>query len=225
MNDLTPTPAARTAPRTLTPAAAATFVASGLAAGACIGIAATAYLRLGGLQGCVLFAFGLMAVVFFGLNLFTGKSQFAWGRADASDADAVDYATLGAMLVLNIAGCAVMALLSARSQWAVDPGSIVLTRFNDGILLSALKAIPCGFIMTLAVRSARTGLWWPLLFGVPTFIVCGFPHCVADIFYYVSAPALFVEQPLRMFLLYGGTVVGNYLGCNLYRSFKKPQPK
>ncbi len=203
-----------------TAARAAVFAASSLGAGACIGIAAMTYLRLGGLEGCVLFAFGLMAVVFFDLRLFTGRSQFAWGRPDPADPRALGYGALAAMLLLNIAGCAAMTLIADSAAWAIDPSTIVMKRLNDGALLSGLRAIPCGFIMTLAVRSAKAGTWWPLLFGVPTFILCGFPHCVADVFYYAAAPAPLIDMPARMTMVYLSTVVGNYLGCNIYRAFK-----
>lgn len=199
---------------------AAVFAASSTAAGACIGIAAMTYLRLGGLQGCIMFAFGLMAVVFFNLHLFTGRSQYAWGRAEADNPQSIGYGTLGAMLAFNILGCAAMTFLADRTGWTIDPADIVLKRCNDGILLCGLRAIPCGFIMTLAVRGARAGNWWPLLFGVPVFIICGFPHCVADVFYYAAAPQILADFPVRMAMVYMATVVGNYLGCNIYRAFK-----
>ena len=74
--------------------------------------------------------------------------------------------------------------------------------------------------MTLSVRSARSGLWWPLIFGVPSFIICSFPHCVADIFYYAAcAPSLSASDWVALAGVYLATVVGNYLGCNIYRSF------
>ena len=58
----------------------------------------------------------------------------------------------------------------------------------------------------------------PLLFGVPLFIMCGFPHCVADAFYYLCVPldfyAIFWPQIL---IFYISIVLGNFVGCNLYR--------
>ena len=58
----------------------------------------------------------------------------------------------------------------------------------------------------------------PLLFGVPLFIFCGFPHCVADAFHYLTAPLDFLIDNLgKVVLLYVGIVAGNFVGCNLYR--------
>lgn len=190
------------------------FIASALTAGACIGVAAMVYLRLGGLVGSIMFAFGLITVVYFGLDLYTGRSQFVWGRSGT-----MSYGKLLAMLVLNIIGCAAVSLLADNSAFVVDQDSIVSKRLTDGIFMSALRAIPCGFIMTLAVRAARGGLWLPLLFGVPTFIICGFPHCIADVFYYSTCTStLITDNPGYFVTVYLGTVVGNYIGCNIYRT-------
>ena len=196
------------------------FIFSAITAGACIGIAATTYLQLGGLGGCALFALGLMAVVYFELHLFTGKSQFCWGRRKKDNKDSLSYGRLTAILALNIIACAAMTLLSDPSGFIVDPGAIVGKRIADGWFESGIRSIPCGFIMTLSVRSARSGLWWPLIFGVPSFIICSFPHCVADIFYYAAcAPSLSASDWVALAGVYPATVVGNYLGCNIYRSF------
>ena len=55
-------------------------IIKGVLAGICISFGGTIYLRVDGVAGAVLFAFGLIAVITSGLNLFTGKSQFVWGR-------------------------------------------------------------------------------------------------------------------------------------------------
>lgn len=195
------------------------FIMSSFTAGACIGIAAMSYLRTGALAGCIMFAFGLMAVVFFKLMLFTGRSQYCWGRRDESCPDSISYGTLAAMLVCNIVGCAAMTLLNTGAELQISPASIVQTRLANGALLCGAKAIPCGFIMTLSVRAAASGNWWPLIFGVPTFIICGFPHCVADVFYYASTPELLWTRFPELAGIYAASVAGNYIGCNFYRFF------
>ena len=72
--------------------------------------------------------------------------------------------------------------------------------------------------MTTAVTFARRGQWLPLLFCVPMFIFCGFPHCVADAFYYLTCSLSFWGEHLwSILLLYLCIVIGNFVGCNLYR--------
>ena len=72
--------------------------------------------------------------------------------------------------------------------------------------------------MTTAVTFAREKNFLPLLFAVPLFIVCGFTHCVADAFYYLAAPLAFWKaHALEILGVYVCIVLGNLIGCNLYR--------
>lgn len=177
-------------------------------AGACIGIAATTYLTLGGLPGQVMFAFGLMTVVMFGFALFTGRSGFTTGKA---------IWTLIPMLMLNIIGCALVAYTTGNDALIEASEAIVAKRFAAGWLKCGVLAIGCGFIMTAAVYGKKVkDTWLPLIFGVPTFIICGFPHCVAEVYYYTLY--LFNNGCSGTLLgCYLASVVGNYIGCNLYR--------
>jgi formate/nitrite transporter FocA (FNT family) len=91
-------------------------------------------------------------------------------------------------------------------------------RLSTGAMRCGLLAIGCGFIMTTSVRFARQGQYLPLLFGVPLFIVCGFPHCVADAFYFLCVPFAYMKAHfLSVMGLYLCIVLGNLVGCNLYR--------
>ena len=96
-------------------------------------------------------------------------------------------------------------------------------RLAVGPLKGGVLAIGCGFIMTTAVTFARVGKNLPLLFGVPLFIMCGFPHCVADAFYYLCAPLDFwAAHWLAIAEFYVAIVIGNFIGCNLYRAVMPP---
>ena len=52
------------------------FLSMSVFAGLMIGIAGLVYLRVGGLEGAVLFAFGLLSVVMCGAQLYTGKAGY-----------------------------------------------------------------------------------------------------------------------------------------------------
>lgn len=95
----------------------------------------------------------------------------------------------------------------------------IMTSRHDASLVNILiSAIGTGVIMTLAVYGAQRKNYLPLLFGVPTFILCGLPHCVADIFYYAAA-IYGGEYHLWMLTAWIMAVVGNYIGCNIPRFF------
>ncbi|MBD5163937.1 MAG: formate/nitrite transporter family protein [Bacteroidales bacterium] len=176
-------------------------------AGVSIGIAGTVYLKVGGVVGACMFGFGLLAVIASGFHLFTGKAQFVWGK------DGLWW--LVAILFGNLVGTGLVGTLMASAVGEAAQAILDL-RVATGWWKCAVLAIPCGFIMTAAVQAANKGNFWVLLLGVPTFILCGFPHCIADAFYFWAAP----EPAQFLMKCYIPIVFGNYLGCNLYRIAK-----
>lgn len=181
---------------------------SAIIAGICISIGCVVNLRVGGVAGAVLFAFGLLAVVHYKLKLYTGTAGFIRAKGD--------WGLITFVLLGNIIGCGLTALAYAYAQPDILPPdiAIVQSRLTKGPLACFLLAIGCGFIMTTAVQFGREGRFLPLLFGVPVFILCGFAHSVADAFYFLAVPEMYSMQLL---LVYMAEVLGNFVGCNLYR--------
>lgn len=184
---------------------------SSFLAGVCIGIAGFGYLAEKSIIGAVLFAFGLLAVVHYGLKLYTGTAGFIkkgeWG-------------SLLLILLGNIIGCLFVSLIARVSLMPLQETAqgILEARLRTGAVSCGILAIGCGFIMTTAVTFGRRQQYLPLLFGVPLFIMCGFPHCIADVFYYLCAPVDFLSShAVEILLLYVAIVIGNFIGCNLFR--------
>ena len=194
-----------------------TILRSSVLAGLAIGfagfgfLACSAQMQYGALVGAVVFCFGLLTVVEYKLKLFTGTAGFI-KKNEIGD--------LLLILLGNIIGTLLVSLLSRVSPLGIVEGAekVLSARLACGPLKCGILAIGCGFMMTTAVTFARKGRFLPLLFAVPLFIVCGFPHCIADAFYYLSAPWSFLKANLWPILaLYACIVAGNTLGCNLYR--------
>lgn len=165
----------------------------------------------GSLVGAVLFSLGLMAVVGYKLKLYTGTAGFI---------NKNEIGQLFLILLGNIIGCLCLGLLSRVSPMDIQAAAqkVLELRLNTGALRCGLLGIPCGLLMTTAVTFARKGNMLPLLFAVPLFIVCGFTHCVADAFYYCAVPAAFLKAHAFQILgVYVCIVLGNLIGCNLYR--------
>ena len=190
---------------------------SSIFAGICIGIAGFGYLAsglqssYGSLVGAVLFSFGLLTVVGYKLKLYTGTAGFI-KKNEVGD--------LFMVLLGNIVGCLCVALLTRMSPFDIQSAAqkILELRLKTGALTCGLLGIPCGFLMTTAVTFARKGNILPLMLAVPLFIVCGFTHCVADAFYYTCVPVAFLKaHVLNVLGVYVCIVLGNLIGCNLYR--------
>ena len=184
---------------------------SAFLAGFCIGLAGFGYLAEKGIIGAVVFAFGLLAVVAYKLKLYTGTAGF-FRRGELGQ--------LLLILVGNIIGCLAVGLMARCSPMPIQETAqgVLEGRLANGPLLGGVLAIGCGFIMTTVVTFARKGNNLPLLFGIPLFINCGFPHCIADAFYYLCVPFDFLYANMSAVLIfYVSIVVGNFIGCNLYR--------
>ena len=148
-------------------------------AGMAIGIAAICNLISGGIIGAALFAFALSAIVCCKWTLFTGRAGFAAGRGE--------FLELALILFYNAIGVALAVVLSdSIGALEVNAERIVALRRAAGLRV-LLPSVLTGVIMTVSVKCAREGQWLPLLLGIPTFVMCGFPHCVADIAYYCVA--------------------------------------
>lgn len=185
---------------------------SAILAGIAISIGGFGYLALGGIAGAVFFAFGLITVVRYKMKLFTGVVGFIQSWKELPET----------LLVLlgNIVGCLLVALLARLSPMDLQGAAQKLLegRLAIGPLRAGALAIGCGFIVTTSVFFGRQEKWLPLLLGIPLFILCGFPHCIADAFYYLTVPFSVLGAHLGQVLaLYVCLVLGNFLGCNLYR--------
>ena len=194
---------------------------SSMLSGIAVGIAGWGYLACTNIIGAVLFSFGLLTVVHYKLKLYTGTAGFVALRTD--DGKSRWLKAIGELLFIlagNIVGCLLVSLLSRLSPLELGESAqkILEGRLAIGPLRAGLLAIGCGFIMTTVVTFAREGKPLALLFGVPLFINCGFPHCLADAFYYLTVPVSYTGAHLaELAVLYPALVVGNFVGCNLYR--------
>lgn len=176
------------------------FITKSFIAGVFISIGAAAFLSIGMPFGPVVFAFGLISVILTNSCLFTGKAGFT-----------TTYWELIPMIILNAVGCYVTA-----SLFNFDVTNIINARLTTPYWILFGKSVLTGIIMTVSVSYAKSqNNWLPLLFGIPTFIMIGLPHCIADCFYY--AVYGLQESFLIPWLI---SVGGNFVGCNFHRILK-----
>lgn len=178
--------------------------------GILISLGGLAYLSVGGPIGALLFSFGLICVSFSGIRcLFTGISgATAWSLRD--------HGILLYILLCNWLGCILISFIINSSDINVDSLYIVNSRINSDFLALFARSILTGIIMHICVWIAKYRKnYIAILLGVPLFILCGLPHCVADIFYYSLDVNCIIEG--TMWLPWLASILGNYVGCNLPR--------
>ena len=177
-------------------------------AGICIGLGGAIFIKLGGVIGACMFAFGLLTVVHFKLPLYTGTAGFIELNKIK------EYERMFLILFGNILGCILLSYLNIKD---IDASSIIQSRLDTTYLQCLLNAIGCGLIMTLIVQGGRDKNYLLILFGIPLFILLGFYHSIADAFYMMTSS----EELRNMFFgRYWIIVLGNFIGCNIPRLLK-----
>lgn len=176
-------------------------------AGVCIALGGAIFVKLGGIIGAIMFAFGLLSVVHFKFPLYTGTAGFIelneWQ----------EYQKLLLILFGNILGCILLSYMNIKG---IDGSAIIQSRLDTNYLQCLFNAIGCGLIMTLIVDGGRDRNQLLILFGIPLFILLGFYHSIADAFYMMITP----EELRNIFFgRYWTIVLGNFIGCNIPRLF------
>jgi len=178
------------------------FILRGILGGAFISLGGYIYLAVGGPVGAVLFSIGLLSVVHFGAFLYTGKIR---------EFSQVSALRLLAILGLNVIGCILMTLIFHPGA-EVTAAAERIVGFRAGLdVWSAFgRAVGCGIIMTAAVSAAKEkNNFWPLLIGVPGFILSGLIHSIADAFYISVAYGMLSPKVVGMWAV---AVIGNFVG-------------
>lgn len=182
-----------------------------------ISVGALSYVIVGGPIGALLFSFGLITVINTGKrNLYTG-----WvGICDFKSKQ--DWIKLFKMLIWNAVGVFLGCVLTLLSNIDIQDTvtTIVEGRLNTSLISILTRSIYTGVIMHVCVWMAiHKQTIIPTLIGVPLFILCGLPHCIADIFYYGMSLKLGWDWHIPCVWL--TSVVGNTIGCKIPSIFNK----
>ena len=188
-----------------------------IGAGLAISIGGTVYLSVDNkIIGSLLFAVGLYAIVLNGLFLYTGKVGYLVVQSDK-----IEYLGLLAITWLgNLAGTWIgaVAVLNTRIQGIRENAvGIFETKLADEPLSIFLLAIFCGILMYIAVdgfKEKENPLI--LFFCVSVFILSGFEHCIANMFYFSIAGAWSLKSIVYLIIM----TLGNSLGGMLIPSLK-----
>ena len=189
-----------------------TFV-SGVLAGISIAIGGTVFLSVENKAlGALLFTVGLFTVCTFGFHLFTGKVCYVFER----DRDyAIDLPIIWGG---NLFGTWLTAFLErqTRAGAALAEKALALSqvKLGDSLLSILILAVLCNLLIFIAVdgynkNPHELGKYLSLFFGVIVFILCGFEHCVANM-YYFSIAGVWSRETLGYVLVmtFGNTVGG-----------------
>lgn len=192
-----------------------TFVLA-IAAGVAIGIGGTAFLSIPNkIAGAMLFTVGLYTICLHGLALFTGKVGYAVEQPLSYYKDLV-IIWLGNLLGTFLAAQGILATRCAGiAETAVTMSKV---KIADNYISLLILGFFCGLLMYIAVEGYKKCQNPLILLACVTgFILCGFEHCIADMFYFSIANAWSMDTLLAVFVI----TVGNSLGGMFIPFLKK----
>ena len=182
------------------------------AAGITIGMGGAVYLTLENrVIGAVLFGVGLYTIVLNGLFLYTGKVGYL---ISAKDKKAyilqLIFTWLGNFAGTALAAAAISATRIRNLRRTAEV--ICKTKLADTPHSILILAVFCGILMYVAVDGFREkGNPLILFFCVTVFILCGFEHCIANMFYFSLAGAWSLRAVIYLLLMTLGNSVGGIL--------------
>ncbi len=182
----------------------------GILAGIMIAIGGTVLLSVsGGFLGACLFSIALLVICYRGYSLFTGKVGFMAFSHKKSDFVLLLSGLLGNVLGTLVCGLAVNYSLNNRAGFAK---TMCEAKLNDALLPVFIKAIFCGILMYLAVaifKENKSPI--AIFFCVPVFILSGFEHSIADMFYFFAAKIFSLDMLVFLIIVILGNTVGGLL--------------
>lgn len=200
------------------------FFVKGIYAGVMIGIGGTIFLSVQNtIIGSFLFSIGLLMICMYGMNLYTGKVGYAL-------INKLNYIyELLLSLLGNFVGTFIVARLILLTRFS-DISKRALTmsnlKLNDNLLSIFILAFFCGILMYLAVNNYKKaaneiGKYVGIFMCVMVFILCGFEHCVANMYYFSIANVWSLKTLLYMLIMVLGNSVGSIFIAYFYNLYYK----
>ncbi len=202
----------------------ADYLIKGIFAGALIAIGGIAYLSVENkVAGSFLFSLGLLTVCMYGMNLYTGKIGYVL-------INKLDYLyELFIGLLGNFIGAfsvGKLILASRIKSIAEVAKTISFIKLNDSLVSIFILSMFCGMIIYIAVNnykkaSNEIGKYIGIIMGIMVFILCGFEHCVANMFYFTVAGAWSLRTLLYVLIMVLGNSVGSIVIAWFYNLYYK----
>ena len=153
--------------------------------------------------GAILFAVGLFTIFSFRLDLYTGKVGYLFDN----DRSYIPY--LLVVILGNFIGCLILGLMMPLDA-AVNLANAKLDNYE--FLPVLFKGVLCGMLMFIAADCYKnTKSFIATFVCVPVFILAGFEHSIADMFYFCSAGAFSVESLVFIITVLIGNAIGGFL--------------
>ena len=185
-------------------------------AGAFIAMGGVVFLSLNNkIVGAFMFSLGLFAVCTLKYNLFTGKVGYLFNNDVKTSLPWCLMVWVG-----NLVGSIIVAELVRLTR--VAPGIIekstklVQVKADDSLISLFVLGIFCNIMVVHAVdqylnNPHEVGKYLGIVMSIMVFILCGFEHCIADMFYIQMARMWNSQTIIALIVITLGNILGGIL--------------
>ena len=182
---------------------------SSILAGALIALGGYVNLRVGAPIGPILFSLALVSIVIFELNLFTGKAGRIYDGSLSLRKLTEIYC--GNLFGVFICALGLYSLVPDSSIVCTKAAAIIEARESFSFAGNLAFGAICGLLMYIAVFGyQKTKNIWIVMFPVIFFVMGGFHHSIADMFYYLMG-----EENIMDLIPIIPTSLGNLIGAGI----------
>ena len=180
----------------------------GIIAGILISLGGFAYLSVDNKYvGALLFCLALSCIVIRGDYLYTGRVCYLPNNFSATYAIELLIGIVSNFIGTFVCGVLLHFVNNDTTSKAIE---MCTTKLDSNTLLQIfIKAIFCGILIFLSVdlyKSHKTLI--PLLLCIPAFILSGFEHSIADMFYFSIAGMINLQSVVFIVVV----IIGNLFG-------------
>ena len=181
-------------------------------AGIMIGIGGVIYLFCDNKYiGAFLFGLGLFTILTFGFNLYTGKIGYAVGNKPSYIIDLI-IIWLGNLIGTMIVGLSVQ--FTRVGDSLIEKAQVLCeTKLDDNLISIFVLSVFCGLLMFIAADGYKNltnqvAQVMVVFLPVMVFILSGFEHCVANMFYFTVGNMWSWQSIVWLLVMTAGNSVG-----------------
>ena len=161
------------------------------------------------IAGSVLFAVALLCICMLGYYLYTGKICFMIEKHDKAAWQLLILCIIGNAIGTFVCG---QLLAYAVPNMQEATAKICVAKLNQLPLQTIIRGTFCGILIYLAVIIFRQNRNISgIVFCIPVFILSGYEHSIADMFYFAAAGSCDVPSFIFILLVILGNSVGGLL--------------
>lgn len=183
---------------------------NGILAGICISLGGSVFLACDNKYvGAGLFCVALLTICYMGFSLYTGKIGLLINNHKKEDIIILFSGLVGNAIATAVFGLMLNPVFSLMSEKAVE---MCNNKLEQSLIQTFIRGLMCGILMYIAVyvfAQKKTPIG--ILFCIPVFILSGFEHSIADMFYFATAKNFSVKAIIFIAVVVLGNSVGAWI--------------